>query len=148
MGERKKLVDIMNTKKFVCLPTTATAAVAAKKMLERQVGAIVVIEGETMLGIVTERDINYRVVAIGRDPVNTSLADIMTRNPRTMAPNTPLVEALDLMQKHGYRHVPVLENGKPIGLVSLRDIFLEVKRAMEQDIEDSDQFIVSSGTTH
>ena len=148
MSQRKKLSDIMNPKKFVCLPGSATAAVAAKKMLERQVGAIVVMEDGKLLGIVTERDINYRLVAIGRDAVNTTLVDIMTRNPKTMPPATPVVDALDLMQKHGYRHVPLAEDGKVIGIVSLGDIFMAVKHALEQDIEDSEQFIVGSGTTH
>ena len=148
MGQRKKLSDIMNNKKFVCLPGTAIAAVAAKKMLERQVGAIIVMEDGRLLGIVTERDINYRLVAIGRDPGNNTLVDIMTRNPRTMKPDTPVVDALDLMQKHGYRHVPIEEDGKVIGIVSLGDIFNAVKHALEQDIEDSEQFIVSSGVAH
>ena len=148
MGQRKQLSEIMNPKKFVCLPGSATAAMAAKKMLERQVGAIVVMEDGKLLGIVTERDINYRLVAIGRDPGNTTLVDIMTRSPRTMTPDTPVVDALDLMQKHGYRHVPVAEEGKIIGIVSLSDIFNAVKHALEQDIEESEHFIVGSGTTH
>lgn len=149
MSQRKTLVDIMNTKKFVCLPASTPVATAAKKMLERQVGAIMVLEDEILQGIVTERDINYRLVAIGRDPTNTTLADIMTRNPRSVAPDTGMREALDIMQKHGYRHVPVVESGKPIGIVSLRDIFVEVKRGLESDLESGDQFIVGmGGTTH
>ena len=148
MVQRRKLADVMNAKKFVCLTGEVTAAVAAKKMLERQVGAIAVLEAGVLCGILTERDINFRVVAIGRDPTKTSLIDVMTRDPKTLSADTTLGDALDLMQKYGHRHVPVVEDGKPIGIVSLRDIFMEVKRGMEQDIQESEQFIVGSETAH
>ncbi|MEI7610399.1 MAG: CBS domain-containing protein, partial [Rhodospirillaceae bacterium] len=120
---------------------------AARKMLECQVGAVLVQAGGDLLGIVTERDINYRLVAIGRDPAGTGLADIMTKNPKTMAPETPVIDALNVMQKNGYRHVPVIEDGKVIAIVSLRDIFLEVRRSLEQDIQDSDEFMATTGSS-
>ena len=148
MSNRKKLSDVMNAKKFVALPEDATAAVAAKKMLERQVGAVVVMKDEIMVGIVTERDFNFRLVAAGLDPTTTRLTEIMTPNPKTFSPDTPVMTALETMQKRAYRHVPIEQDGRVIGIVSLRDIFLEVKRALESDIESSDQFIVGSGTTH
>ncbi|MEI8395616.1 MAG: CBS domain-containing protein [Rhodospirillaceae bacterium] len=149
MTQKKKLSEVMNPKKLIRMPSTVSAADAARKMLERQVGAIVVMEGDTLHGIVTERDINYRVVAVGRDPATTTLFDIMTKNPKCMAPSTPVVDALDHMQKQGHQHMPLMEDGKVVGIVSARDIFLEVKRALEQDLEESDRFIVSGGeTTH
>ena len=148
MAERKKLSDVMNARKFVFLSPDATAATAAKKMLERQVGAIAVMSGSALVGIVTERDINFRLVATGRNPSTTVLGDIMTPSPRTFAPDTLVVEALDVMEQHGYRHVPIEESGEIIGIVSLRDIFMEVQRALEKDIEESDQFIVGSETSH
>ena len=154
MPYRKTLSDLVKTGKLVSLTMEATAAQAARKMLECQTGAVIVLANGALVGIVTERDINFRLVAIGRDPTNTSLADIMTRNPKTMPPETPMIEALNLMQKNGYRHVPVVEDGKVIAVVSLRDIFMEVRRSLEQDIQESDDFIVSSsndddaGTAH
>ena len=147
MPHRKTLTDLIHTGRLISLPPESAAALAARKMLECQVGAVVVQSGGRLVGIVTERDINFRLVAIGRDPANTSLADIMTKNPRTMAPETPVLEALNVMQKNGFRHVPVIEDGKVIAVVSLRDIFMEVRRSLEQDIQDSDEFIVSSGGT-
>ncbi len=153
MPHRKTLSDLINPGKLISLPGDAAAALAARKMLECQVGAVVVLAGGKLLGIVTERDINFRLVAIGRDPVATTLADIMTKNPKTMSPDTPVVDALNLMQKNGYRHVPVVEDDKVIAIVSLRDIFMEVRRSLEQDIQESDEFIISAGgaepdTTH
>ncbi len=148
MASRKKLSDVMNARKFVALPEDATAAAAAKKMLERQVGAVVVMNGPTLVGIVTERDFNFRLVAAGLDPATTTLSQIMTSDPKTFSPDTPVMTALETMQKRAYRHVPIEQDGQIVGIVSLRDIFLEVKRALEQDIEDSDQFIVGPDTTH
>jgi len=154
MPHRKTLSDLIHQGKLISLPGDAAAALAARKMLECQVGAVVVQAEGKLLGIVTERDINFRLVAIGRDPAATTLTDIMTKNPKTMPPETPVVDALNLMQKNGYRHVPVVEEGKVIAIVSLRDIFMEVRRSLEQDILESDEFIVSSGgidddgTTH
>ncbi len=145
---KKKLSDVMNPRKFAALPPEATAALAAKKMLERQVGAIAVMTGDTLVGIVTERDINFRLVAAGRDPVTTTLATLMTPSPRTFPPDTSVADALDVMQKYGHRHVPVEENGQIIGIVSLRDIFMEVKRALEQDVHDTEELIVGPETTH
>ena len=148
MPHRKTLSDLINPAKLISLSAETPVAVAARRMLESQAGAVVILAGAELLGIVTERDVNFRVVAIGRDPATTTLADVMTRSPRTMPPETPVIDALNLMQKNGYRHVPVMEEGKVIGIVSLRDIFMEVRRSLEQDIQDSDEFIGTSGTTH
>ena len=148
MPHRKILSDLINPTKLISLPGETPVAVAARRMLESQAGAVVILVGAELLGIVTERDVNFRVVAIGRDPTTTTLIDIMTRSPRTMPPETPVIDALNLMQKNGYRHVPVVEEGKVIGIVSLRDIFMEVRRSLEKDIQDSDEFIGSAGTTH
>ena len=154
MPHRKTLSDLITPGRLISLPPDAAASLAARKMLECQVGAVIVQTGGALVGIVTERDINFRLVAIGRDPAATTLTDIMTKNPKTMPPETPVVDALNLMQKNGYRHVPVVEEGKVIAIVSLRDIFMEVRRSLEQDILESDEFIVSSGgidddgTTH
>ncbi|MEI6985043.1 MAG: CBS domain-containing protein [Rhodospirillaceae bacterium] len=148
MRQQKKLSDIMNPNKFVCLGAEDSAVVAARRMMERQVGAIIVTDGGKLCGIVTERDINFRLVAIGRDPATTSVADIMTRNPTAMAPDIAVVDALDAMQKFGYRHMPIVKNGTVIGVISLRDILIEVRKSLEQTIQDSDAFIIGSSTSH
>ncbi len=145
MAHRKTLSDLIGLGRMVSLPREAPAALAARRMLEAQIGAVVVLSDGKLLGIVTERDINFRVVAIGRDPRTTSVADIMTRNPKTMPPETPVLEALNLMQKSGFRHVPVVEDEKVIGVVSLLDIFMEVRRSLETDIQESDDFMEISG---
>jgi CBS domain-containing protein len=90
-------------------------------MKRSQVGAIIVVERGRLAGIFTERDALFRVIAEGRDPQATRLADVMTRDPQTIAPDKPLGHALHMMYEGRFRHVPVVEHGKPLGIVSARD---------------------------
>ena len=106
-------------------PVTAaadmTVASASRLMKERRVGAILVLDKGRLAGIFTERDALFRVIAEGRSPEATKLADVMTPNPRTIAPDRPFGHALHLMYEGEFRHVPVVENGRPLGIVSARD---------------------------
>ena len=106
-------------------PVTATAdmsvTAAARLMKAKRIGAILVVEGARLAGIFTERDALFRVIAEGRNPEKTKLGDVMTRNPRTIAPDRPFGHALHLMHEGEFRHVPVVENGRPVGIVSARD---------------------------
>jgi CBS domain-containing protein len=74
-----------------------------------------------LIGIFTERDIVFRVVAAGRDPKATRLAEVMTPQPQTINPNEPFLRALRIMHEGGFRHLPVVENNWPLGVVSARD---------------------------
>lgn len=105
----------------------ATALEAAALMKQHGKGALLVIDGTHLIGIVTERDIVFRVVAEGRDPRSTKLADVMTPQPQTIHPNEPFLRALRIMHKGGFRHLPVVENDWPLGVVSSRD-------ALEDDL--------------
>jgi CBS domain-containing protein len=98
-----------------------TVAQAARLMKEKRVGALLVMEEGRLAGIFTERDALFRVIAEGRDPGATQLADVMSANPRTITPDRPFGHALHMMHEGGFRHVPVVEGGRPIGVVSARD---------------------------
>ena len=94
---------------------------AARLMKEHRVGALLVVEGDRLAGIFTERDALFRVMAAGRDPEATTLAEVMTPHPRTIGPDRPFGHALHLMYEGEFRHVPVVENGRTLGMVSARD---------------------------
>ena len=79
------------------------------------------VENGHLVGIFTERDALVRVLAEGLDPEITPLAAVMTLNPITVHPDQPFMSALHLMYENGFRHVPVAENGRPLGMVSARD---------------------------
>ena len=102
---------------------------AAKLMAAKNVGAILVVEDGKLVGIFTERDVVFRVVAQGLDPQRTAVATVMTCAPLTVDPDTPFGYALVVMQENGFRHLPVVQDGKPVGIVSSR-------RAMDPDLEE------------
>ena len=98
-----------------------TVLEAARRMKERRVGALLVMREDRLAGIFTERDALFRVIAEGRDPATTRLVEVMSANPRTISPDRPFGHALHMMHEGGFRHVPVVEEGKPVGVVSARD---------------------------
>ena len=100
---------------------TLTVLEAAILMKEKGKGALLVVEASRLSGIFTERDALFRVIAAGRDPATTLLADVMTPQPQTIHPDEPFVKALRVMHKRGFRHLPVVEHGRPLGVVSARD---------------------------
>jgi CBS domain-containing protein len=103
-------------------------------MRDRQVGAVLVTEGDARLvGIFTGRDAVSRVVAAGKDPTATTLGDVMTYNPDTMTPAHSAIEALRLMQDARCRHLPIVDNGRVVGIVSRGDF-----RGQEQDRLDEE----------
>lgn len=99
----------------------ATVASAARMMKEGAVGAVLVVQEGRLVGIFTERDAVYRVMAAGRDPWATTLGEVMTREPKTVAPEESFGYALLVMHENGVRHAPVVEaDGRPVGVVSAR----------------------------
>ena len=112
---------IIEHQELVAAPGNLTVRDAARLMKERHVGAVMIVEDGKLAGIFTERDVLFRVVAEDRDARTTCLADVMTRNPRTVHPDKPFADALHLMYEGGFRHVPVVEDGRPVGVISARD---------------------------
>ena len=113
--------NVMEKKKLVTASPETTVSKAAKLMARRKVGAVMVVEEHRLVGIFTERDAVFRVIARGLDVQTTRLADVMTTAPRTVVPDKTFGYALLMMRENGFRHVPVIENGKPVGIVSARN---------------------------
>jgi CBS domain-containing protein len=113
--------SIIDGQELVSTHADTLVSDAARVMKQRRVGAIIVLDGDKLAGIFTERDALFRVVAEGRDPNATAIAEVMTRNPVTIHPDRPFASALEIMHNGRFRHVPVAENGRPIGMVSSRD---------------------------
>ena len=103
------------------IPATMTVTEAARRMREGNTGAAMVLEGSRLAGIFTERDALFRVLAVARDPNETPVAAVMTRDPQTIHPDKPFDEALRMMHEGRFRNVPVVEDGRPLGMVSVRD---------------------------
>lgn len=121
--------SVIEPRKLVVAAPATSVAAAARSMKKGKVGAVLVVEKGRLIGIFTERDAVFRVMARGLDPEATLLGDVMTRDPVTVAPDETFGYALLLMHEHGFRHAPVVENGKPVGVISAR-------HALDPDLEE------------
>jgi len=118
----RNMSDMVRNQAPVTLPPSATVREACQFMRDRRVGAVLVTEGENrLLGIFTGRDAVHRVLAEGKSATRTKLAEVMTREPDTMPPGKTAIEALRLMEDGRYRHVPVVDGGRIVGIVSRFD---------------------------
>jgi CBS domain-containing protein len=101
-----------------------TVLETVRAMVERNIGAVPVIYSGKLVGIFSERDLMRRVVAEGRDPRSTCMAEVMTDDPLAVGTGEDLETCMALMRRHGFRHLPVCHEGQLVGMVSLRDILL------------------------
>jgi len=101
-----------------------TVLETVRAMVERNIGAVPVIQSGELVGIFSERDLMRRVVAEGRDPRSTCMAEVMTDDPLAVGTGEDLETCMALMRRHGFRHLPVCHEGHLVGMVSLRDILL------------------------
>lgn len=115
-----RVKSVMERAKRLVAPPTTTVAKAAKLMAKKNVGAIMVVEDKRLVGMFTERDAVFRVVAEGRDVATTTIGEVMTREVVTVSPDEIFGRALLLMHDNGCRHMPVVENGEAVGIVSSR----------------------------
>jgi CBS domain-containing protein len=118
------LKDLM-TPNPTTVSTTTPVLEAARRMKERDIGNVIVTDGNRVCGIVTDRDIVVRAVAEGCDPQTTTIGDICSKDLVTVSPDDDVEQAVTLMRERALRRLPVVENGKPVGIVSIGDLALE-----------------------
>lgn len=119
--KHREIGQLIRRRNVVSLSGAATVREASKLMAEQRVGAILVMDGSSLLGIFTERDALNRVLAEERDPDSTPISEVMTGNLVTLGPRATAVDALRLMTQIGFRHLPVVEEDEVCGIISLRD---------------------------
>ncbi|HKA69349.1 MAG TPA: CBS domain-containing protein [Actinomycetes bacterium] len=119
MGQR---IDEIMTKNVVTVPINGTVLEAARLMQENAIGDVVAVDGEQLWGLITDRDIVTRVVAEGRPPQETSVAEVSSRNPVTVQPGQDFREAVLLMRSNDIRRLPVVDDGRLVGIVTLGDL--------------------------
>jgi CBS domain-containing protein len=123
----KTVQELLHTKGFQVWSVSSDSSIleAAKRMADRNVGALLVIDAGQMVGILSERDTVRKVAAKGKSCRDTSVGEAMTEDVISIGPQASLDEAAGLMLSHEIRHLPVVQGGKPIGMVSLRDVVTE-----------------------
>ena len=130
----RTMLDIVRNRDPATLPPSATVRDACRCMRDRRIGAVLVTEGDhRLLGIFTGRDAVHRVLAEGKSAARTKLAEVMTRDPDTIPPGRTAIEALRLMEGGRYRHVPIVDGSKVVGIVSRFDFSgIELDRLDEE----------------
>ncbi|MGH6931662.1 MAG: CBS domain-containing protein [Dongiaceae bacterium] len=132
--ERRIIPDVIGQRQQLLeLPGSATVREAARRMRDRDVGAVLITEAGSLEGIFTERDVLMRIVALDRDPDRTRLSKVMTRNPDTIDADDLAITALSRLSERGYRHRPVMSKGRLVGIVSRRDFLGDEISAVEAE---------------
>ena len=138
---RKIVPDVISLQTLIIVSQRDTARDIAKLMHEKRVAAVMVTEGDCLVGIITERDMTTRVVAAGNDPNTSTAKDIMTANPDTLHPNDTPAQAIKMMIERNYRHLPVTDGETLVGMVSVRDLYAIYNLEFEEDLKDRNAFI-------
>ena len=121
MSATRQIGEIVRRRSLVSVDPGMTVRAAAQLMAKEKIGALPVVKDGRLAGIFTERDALVRVLARGLDPDATSVAEVMTADPVTIDARRPLKHALQMMVDGNFRHVPVVEGGSVVGMVSARD---------------------------
>jgi CBS domain-containing protein len=134
----RQIREIIRNQRVYTVAPSVSVRTAAHMMREYRIGALMVVEQGRLTGIFTERDALFRVLAAGLDPDRTMVGEVMTDDPATVGPERPIIHALHLMHDGGFRHLPVVSKGRPIGMVSIRDAMGPELTRFEQEVHDKE----------
>ena len=123
------------TRDMLTAASAEKVADVVRRMHEAEVGAVVLVDGNTLAGLFTERDLLVRVVAEGLDPTATAVGDVATREVISVALDSPIKICAQLISDNHVRHLPVTDGDKPVGIVSARDFFDRVASRLEDLVE-------------
>ena len=130
----RQLSDIIFNQNPITLSPDSKVYEACDEMMNNNVGSVLVTGSENQLmGVFTGRDVVHRVIAAKKDPATTTLKDVMTTEPITMSPDTNAIDALRLMWDGGFRHIPVLDADRILGVVSRGDFNSGEENRLEEE---------------
>jgi CBS domain-containing protein len=141
--KRNTLREVLETKgnKVFTIDVKSTVADAVQEMLEKAVGSVLVMQEGRVVGIFTERDVARRVAFRGLDPRSTPIAEVMTRHLAFIEPDTSVQTAIKIMSETHCRHLPVIHDGAPVGVVSLGDLIRLETEELEAQITFLESYI-------
>jgi CBS domain-containing protein len=125
MDQKSQKISALMTSEPVTMQATASTLEAARAMRDSDIGAVVVLDNGKVCGIVTDRDIVVRAVAQACDLATTKLRDICSHELTTLEPTDTVEHAVQVMRAKAIRRLPVVQNGKPVGIISLGDLAVE-----------------------
>jgi CBS domain-containing protein len=120
----QRIVDLVKAREVYSVEPDRSVLETAKYMADRNIGAVAVVSGGDLVGIFSERDLMKRVVAAGRDPSKTTVREVMTADPLVVSPQELIADCMRMMKENSFRHLPICEERKVKGLLSLRDLLL------------------------
>lgn len=121
-----------------------TVADAVREMNEKGIGALLVVDGRQPIGIFTERDVLRRIVDADKDPTVARISQVMTRNLVTITPGHHVEEAMEIMTSRRFRHLPVMENGELVGMLSIGDLLRWITLHQEDHIRHMTEYITGT----
>lgn len=139
-----QIYDLISTQETYRVDGRQTVLEVAQAMVARNIGAVPVLRDGLLTGIFSERDLMSRVVAEGRDPRTTQVEEVMTEDPLTVSPSESVESCMLLMRRHGFRHLPICEGKRLLGVVSLRDILLHDLNEKDHEVRMMRAYIQAS----
>jgi len=142
MSQVKHLLESKGSTVFSIAPD-APVLEAIKHMAEHRIGALLVMRGDQLVGVMSERDYARKVILQGRSSSQTAVSDIMSSEPLTVGPDTDVFDCMRLCTDSRIRHLPVVQGGKVIGVISIGDLVKAVIDAQAEEIEHLQRYITS-----
>lgn len=141
----RDLLEVKLSETNYSIDINQTVFDALKMMADAHIGAVLITEGGRIVGIYTERDYVLKGELMGRTAKTTTLRDVMTGSMYTVNMDTSVEQCMALMDTHRIRHLPVIEDGQLVGVVSMRDVISEVLANKDSEIKGLENYILSSG---
>ena len=136
--------ELIKNREVYFVDTGRTVLDTVRYMVERNIGAVAVVSGDDLVGIFSERDLMKRVVSEKRDPAHTTVREVMTSDPLVVSPRERITDCMRLMRDNSFRHLPVCEGRKLIGLISLRDLILHDLTEKQGEVEVMRAYLTQS----
>lgn len=141
----KQLLQAKSDSETYSISPEASVFEALQLMAEKNVGAVMVVEKGQMVGIFTERDYARKIVLKGKCSLETPLSEIMTSEMITVHPEQNLEDCMSLMTQYHIRHLPIMDNGRLVGMVSMRDLVEALLSKKDSTIENLENYILGQG---
>ena len=141
MNHVQQLLDHKGSQ-VVSIAPDASVFEALKLMAEKSIGSLVVMQGDSLVGVITERDYARKVIIKGRAPGDTPVAEIMSTEVVTISPGQTVKECMTIMSERRIRHLPVLVDGRVVGLISIGDLVQAIISSQQAEIEQLEQYII------
>lgn len=145
---KELLHKVIGVQKLYFIEATNTIFKAARVMLKYKCGALLVcdnLSSKNLLGIITERDLAFRVIPKDLIPKKTKVSQVMTKAVDTIPEDKSIYDAIEMMKKNSYRHLPVVSKQKIVGILSMRDLYAIANNSLVDSIKQHQEFLYGTG---